>query len=578
MPRRLALLLPLLALALTAAPARAASPGINVIGALGNGGLMQRALDTGAHEVRIFVDWGSFEATGPKDINAAAPDNLRDGTFSAIKRIKDAGRRALVVFTGAPSWANGGNSEVYGPTPGHVGDYATFVAAFVKRAKTLGTPIDSIEVWNEPDGGEFWKPAPDAPLYTTLLKATYAKVKSTAGDPAVRVYAGPTTGNNAAWIQQLYDNGAKGSFDGVAVHTDTACLVAPPDSFYRDQNNRLAQFTFLGYREVRQTMLANGDDKPIAMSELGWTSTSGGPTSCSRGTYAGQKPNGVTPAVQAANLTAAFGCLANDPYVETADWFQLSDTGTASSDEMGHYGLFDTAVNAKPALAAFTVLAAANGGPALPCGDFTPPTIRVSRPAPNEQFVGKLDLKAAATDAGVGLGRISFFVDDSADEIRNFTSGLANDLMVGLTPWQGSGTLTLGRHRIRVVARDKNGNESSELIDVEKVKTLAATLTPKFKLKSTKVRCRGRRCTIAGSLTRGAAGSPSISGKVRVEWQLRNRKGKWTRLVGGLKPANKPFTFTAKLRQGGRWRVRVSYASVAPWKSAASKWLLFRAR
>ena len=90
------------------------------------------------------------------------------------------------------------------------------------------------------------------------------------------------------------------SFDAAAVHTDTACLTSAPDSFYRD-GGRLAQFTFLGYREVLASMAARGDGgKPIWMTELGWTSTGGasGPL-CASGTWAGQKPAGVTQAQQA---------------------------------------------------------------------------------------------------------------------------------------------------------------------------------------------------------------------------------------------------------------------------------------
>ena len=57
------------------------------------------------------------------------------------------------------------------------------------------------------------------------------------------------------------------------------------------------------------------------------------------GQWAGKKPSGVTDANQAANLTKAYGCLANDPYVTQALWFTLRDTTTESVDELNHYGL-----------------------------------------------------------------------------------------------------------------------------------------------------------------------------------------------------------------------------------------------
>src|SRR5205085_397708 len=148
--------------------------------------------------------------------------------------------------------------------------------------------------------------------------------------------------------------------------------------------------------------------------------------------------------------------------------------------------------------------------------------------------------------------RITFSFD-GGQEIRNFTDGLVNDAPVGLAPWQGSGKLALGPHTIEVTALDKNGNTATQTIQVTKVATLAATLVPTFKLKTRKVSCRRRTCAVAGSLSRsGAAASsgalPSIGGKVAVEWQFRNKKGKWRKIAGGLKPANKPFTFKAKLK------------------------------
>jgi hypothetical protein len=71
---------------------------------------------------------------------------------------------------------------------------------------------------------------------------------------------------------------------------------------------------------------------------------------------------------------------------------------------------------------------------------------------------------------------------------------------------------------------------------------------------------------------------PSLGGKVAVEWQFRNKKGQWRKLVGGLKPASKPFTFKAKLKQKGRWRVRLVYQGQPPWKKTSSKYLAFRVK
>ena len=38
--------------------------------------------------------------------------------------------------------------------------------------------IDYWKIWNEPEVDEFWKPAPNATIYTQLLQRAYTKVKA----------------------------------------------------------------------------------------------------------------------------------------------------------------------------------------------------------------------------------------------------------------------------------------------------------------------------------------------------------------------------------------------------------------
>jgi hypothetical protein len=64
---------------------------------------------------------------------------------------------------------------------------------------------------------------------------------------------------------------------------------------------------------------------------------------------------------------------------------------------------------------------------------------------------------------------------------------------------------------------------------------------------------------------------------VRVYWQQKRGK-KWKTIHGGLKPANKPFRFSQKLKRSGQWRVRVKYVNVAPYKSSTATSKAFRVR
>jgi hypothetical protein len=567
-------LLAVLAALLVPAGAQAASPGVNIAGAP-TPDRVSAAIATGAKTVRMFALWKDFEpdARGEypsRDVNLLNTSNTYD---AAIRQLNAAGVKPLFVVTSAPAWANGSSDSDI--PPNDPADFGDFLRRFAAHNAQVG-PVAGYEVWNEPDENVFWHPGPDPVKYTAMLKAAYAGIK--AGDPSAVVVAGPTTGNDYNWLESLYAAGAQGSFDVVSVHTDTSCLASGPDQFYRE-NGKLAQYTFLGYRTVHDTMAAHGDGgKPIWMSELGWSSTNGGPTSCTRGMWTNQKPSGVSEADQATYLTKAYSCLANDPYVQLADWFTLSDTATEPVDELNHYGLLRTDGSAKPALNAFKAVAQANGGSAGSCGDFDPPSVRIVSPAPGEQFVDKLDISAAASDSGVGIARITFTYDNN-QQIRNYTAGIANDKPVGLSPWQGSGKLAVGPHTIQVTALDKNGNTTTKSVSVVKVRVLKATLTPKFKFTSKKITCKKRQCTLKGSLTTGATKStgprPSIGGKVSVEWQFRNKKGKWRKLIGGLKPANKAFTFKAKAKFKGKWRVRTVYAGQGPYKKTTSKFVTF---
>ncbi len=206
-------------------------------------------------------------------------------------------------------------------------------------------------------------------------------------------------GNNFRFLEQLYANGAGGFFDAAAVHTDTACLLAPPEHVYRETDGRIGRFAFTGYREVHQVMAAHGDGaKPIWMTELGWNTSSTEPNSCRDGSQAGTKAAGVTEAAQARNLTKAYECMAADPYLTVAMWFSLQDVDDAQTT--GHrYGLIDDGGKAKPSLAAFRRFATDPTPPSRSCGsavDAQAPTVKLLSPREGQQYLDSLVVRANA--------------------------------------------------------------------------------------------------------------------------------------------------------------------------------------
>jgi hypothetical protein len=531
--RRLSLVPLLLAGLLLVVPtgAQAATPGVNIAGLPGPAELSE-AQATGAKYVRVFVTGNQM------------PDHA---TFAGIAAGATArGLKVVYVLTGN---ADGSN------TPADPTAFANAAGGFA-AAMPAGA-VAAYEIWNEEDETEFWGAAVDAVRYAAILKAAYPAIKHS--DPGAKVLLGPLTGNNYNFLGQVYAAGAGASFDAVGVHTDIACLVDPPSSFYREDGN-VARFTFLGFRTVHDVMTANGDGaKPIWMTELGWTSTT---STCVRGMWAGQKLAGVTEAAQADNLKAAYHCLAAYPYVETGLWFTLKDT-TGYTDELNHYGLQRTDGSHKPAWDAFHSVATQGDQLRGPCGDFDPPALTISAPGTSEKYVQTLTISAVATDA-TSVARMTFQADGK--EIRNFTGTDVGSGKAVKLDWQGAKALSFGPHTISVLALDPQGNTITKSVQVTRVKTLPATLKTRIKLGKVKI-AKGRKASVSGRVLKTA--SAGLSGKVRVYWQQK-RNGKWKTIHGGLKPANKAFTFRQKLKGAGTWRVMVKYVNVAPYKASTA--------
>ena len=182
------------------------------------------------------------------------------------------------------------------------------------------------EIWNEEDDPGWWSGGADPAAYAALLAAAHGAVRR--ADPRAKVVLGGLVANDYDFLAGAYAHGAKGSFDAVAVHTDTGCNTTDPAAYYREPSGRIGRYSFTGYRELRTLMRAHGDAKPIWMSELGWSTFGGG---CPVAAKAG----GVAPAQQAAYLTRAYRCLARDRYVTQGMWFDLADIASHGATRPG---------------------------------------------------------------------------------------------------------------------------------------------------------------------------------------------------------------------------------------------------
>jgi hypothetical protein len=197
--------------------------------------------------------------------------------------------------------------------------------------------VEAFEIWNEQDTSRFWNP-PDASKYAALLKVAYAAIKAEA--PNMKVVTGGTSGNDYAFWSRAYAAGIAGHFDVMGLHPYTGRTT--PGYVYYDSSGRIAEWAFVGYREIRRLMLAHGDDKPIWFTEFGWSSATDG----------GWASVGSTN--QAAYLSQAFEIMRQDPYVGVAYWYSGRD-GNWEIDAT--FGLLTWDWAPKPSYAAFQAAA-----------------------------------------------------------------------------------------------------------------------------------------------------------------------------------------------------------------------------
>ncbi len=145
-------------------------------------------------------------------------------------------------------------------------DYAAFAAALAARYGPGGTfwrarpdltpePVDTYEIWNEPDNGQFWAPTPDPAAYASLYLASRAAIRAV--DPSARVIIGGLTRAPSFLPALIHARPSLiGHTDGVAIHP----------------YGRNAAAVLGKVRAARATLASLGlGSVPLYVSEFGWT-------------------------------------------------------------------------------------------------------------------------------------------------------------------------------------------------------------------------------------------------------------------------------------------------------------------
>lgn len=242
------------------------------------------------------------------------------------------GLRPIANFMQAPCWASsdpakncstGAFDEWYQPT--NPQDYADALAFLAAR---YGNKVAAWEIWNEPNWTPFWPGQIDAARYAALLKAVRS---TTSFRPLI---GGVTASADVPYLEQLYANGALGTWDIYSFHV----YPAAPDAC-----DVVAYSLTCGASALHQSMLAHGDTSSIWVTEIGVS------------TY------WVSPAEQAAFVTGIDQVVRGLSYVGGWIWFELYDIGyyhysPAPKGEITGFGLYDKTGREKPAAAAFRAL------------------------------------------------------------------------------------------------------------------------------------------------------------------------------------------------------------------------------
>jgi hypothetical protein len=268
---------------------------------------------------------------------------IKQNTFDrAVDLAHDAGYKVLVTVQKSPSWANGGADETSPPADSaELAEYMGFLAG------RYSGEVQAYEVWAEPNNLAAWPLGPNPVEYAWMLRTVAPSIR--AADPGAKVVFGGLLGNDYAYLEQAYaampDIGDY--FDVMATHAYVDSAQSP-EAAWLDDAGRLGAGVFSAYREVRATMQAHGDPKPIWLTQFGWSTTT-------------QSGLGVSAQTQADYLTRAYECLEQDPYVQVALWFSLRNQ---SGDDTwrGQLGMMSRNFTPKPAYDALKDYEPGSGG------------------------------------------------------------------------------------------------------------------------------------------------------------------------------------------------------------------------
>jgi hypothetical protein len=291
----------------------------------------------GITSVRIDANWAWVQPKGPRTFDWKALDR-------EVKDIRAVGMSADLIIDGCPRWAALPSARKYVYSqPASAAQYATWAADVARRYAS--EDVNYFEIWNEPNNIAFWHPRPDPAAYAADLVAAYATVK--AADPSAFVISAglsPASSNGinyspASFLEEMYEDGAKGSFDAVGVHPYS--YPSFPDIYQPWSTwSQMSQTS----PSVRSVMVDHGDSsKQIWITEFGAESIG---------------PRSIGTTGQSVELSQALSYVRQVSWIGSLYIYTWQDLPTVSPSNNG-YGLLTVNGSRKPAF--YTVDSALTG-------------------------------------------------------------------------------------------------------------------------------------------------------------------------------------------------------------------------
>jgi hypothetical protein len=386
-------------------------------------GLFADQKAVGGEVIRQIFYWSRIEPS--RGIYNWAPYD------SFMTSTSQAGMDVLATVGWPAAWASRcpSDSNPWACPPMSYADFGRFVAALIGRYGAEGSfwtahpslpkrPIQSWQLWNEPNLRGLWGRAPNAAEYSEMLKAVAPHIR--AADPGAEIVSAGVPNSYlsgtvpmTAYLEGMYAAGAQGSFDtlGLHIYCETpACSIGLVE-------------------RARSIMNAHGDESaPIWVTEMGWAS-------------AGKASRFVTDLEgQAANLGELMGELVARHEelgvrgLVQYTWHDLSPQTNATDSQWNHVGLTYLDYTHKPAWNVYRSHAI----------DTTPPETSID-----------------SGPSGTGNGPSASFEFSSTEAGSDFACSLDGSAAQPCASPQAYPGLADGPHTFSATATDPHGNADS---------------------------------------------------------------------------------------------------------------------